>query len=147
MDYERGGTQRKVYSAADVEEVSCPLCESAERRLLYTERGVLGIVRCQACSLIYVSPRLRNPEQVYWGEASKYVREARLIFEGRAMHHRDRNYLDDLRTIERFKPEGELLDIGTNMGFFSGIRGDGGGTLPALIPPQVCPGLPVNTLG
>lgn len=118
MDYERGGLQREVYTAADVEKVNCPLCDSSDFRLLYTERGVLGIVCCHGCGLIYVSPRLRNSEQVYWGEASTYVREARLIFEGRARHHRDPNYLNDLRTIERFKPEGEFLDIGTNMGCF-----------------------------
>ena len=119
MDYERGGRQQAVYGREDVEDVAaCPLCDSTARERLYTERGVLGIVRCTSCSLIYVSPRLRHPEEVYWGDAAKYTEEARLIFEGRAAHHRDPNYLDDLRVIERFKPAGTFLDIGTNMGFF-----------------------------
>jgi len=119
MDYERGGRQRAVYGPDDVEPVdACPLCGGRERTQVYTERGVLGIVRCQTCELIYVAPRLRNPEEVYWGDAAKYTAEARLIFEGRASHHRDPNYLDDLRVIERFKPRGRFLDIGTNMGFF-----------------------------
>ena len=117
-EYERGGRQRAVYRQEDVEEVACPFCNGKACERLYTERGVLGIVRCEACDLIYVSPRLRHPEEVYWGDVAKYTEEARLIFEGRAVHHRDRNYLDDLRVIERFKPTGTFLDVGTNMGFF-----------------------------
>ena len=117
-DYERGGRQRAVYGEADVETVACPLCGEDGGERLYTERGVLGIVRCSGCDLIYVSPRLRNPEQVYWGDSAQYAQEARLIFEDRASHHRDSNYVDDLRVIERFKPSGAFLDVGTNMGFF-----------------------------
>lgn len=118
VDYVRGGNQRDFYNEADVEEVPCPLCGAVERATLYVERAVLGIVRCRRCTLIYVSPRLRNPEQIYWGDADKYEEEARLIFEGRARHHRDPNYLEDLRLIERFKVKGAFLDIGSNMGFF-----------------------------
>lgn len=118
QQYERGGRQQEVYGAEDVETVACPLCEATAYEALHTERGVLGIVKCATCDLIYVSPRLRHPERVYWGDAAKYTDEARLIFAGRAPHHRDPNYLHDLRIIERFKPTGRFLDIGTNMGFF-----------------------------
>jgi SAM-dependent methyltransferase len=41
-----------------------------------------------------------------------------MIFNGIAPHHRDPNYLEDLKIIEKMKPEGKFLDIGTNMGFF-----------------------------
>jgi SAM-dependent methyltransferase len=94
------------------------MCRATERDGIYVERAVLGIVRCRRCALVYVSPRLKNPERVYWGNASQYVEEARLIFEGLAPHHRDPNYLEDLRLIERVKPKGEFLDIGSSMGFF-----------------------------
>ena len=118
LQYERGGKQRDVYGAGDVEPVACPLCERDDAERLYTERAVLGIVRCRQCELIYVSPRLKAPEEVYWGDAEKYIDEARQIFAGRLPHHRDPNYLEDLATIARFKPTGDLLDVGTNMGFF-----------------------------
>ena len=118
MDYERGGTQRDIYSVSDVENTSCPLCGCQKSRKIYQERGVLGIVGCFDCGLVYVNPRLKNPEQVYWGDANKYYLEAKLIFEGRAAHHRDSNYITDLRLIHKYKPSGKLLDIGTNMGFF-----------------------------
>gem|GEM_PF-471732 len=116
--YERGGTQKDVYSESDVIKVACPLCAASGSHRIYRERGALGIVRCDSCGLMYVSPRLKEPEKVYWGDAEKYFTEARLIFEGKARHHRDPNYLADLSVIERYKPRGNFLDIGTNMGFF-----------------------------
>jgi len=132
-EYAHGGRQRAVYGPEDVEDVACPLCGRRDRQLVYQERGVLGIVRC-ACDLIYVSPRLRHPEEVYWGDAREYAAEAQLIFEGRARHHRDPNYLDDLRVIERFKPRGRFLDVGTNMGFFLRQARGRGWTLTGVEP-------------
>lgn len=117
-DYEKGGRQKDVYEESDVINVVCPLCGNNEYKKIYKERGVLGIVRCKGCSLIYVSPRLKNPEHVYWGDPQKYFNEARLIFEGKAPHHRDKNYEEDLKLIFKYKPSGKFLDIGTNMGFF-----------------------------
>jgi len=116
-DYERGGTQKDVYTPDEVVEVPCPLCGGDDRTRLYTEYEVVGISRCHACGLIYTSPRLRDPEKVYWGDAESYLAEARLIFEGKAAHHRDPNYDEELRALEREKPgRGRLLDVGCNMG-------------------------------
>jgi 2-polyprenyl-3-methyl-5-hydroxy-6-metoxy-1,4-benzoquinol methylase len=117
-DYERGGTQKEIYTETEVINVLCPLCSSNQYTKIYQERGALGIVRCSKCTLLYVNPRLKEPEKVYWGDAVKYFEEARLIFEGKAKHHRDANYIDDLKLIYKYKPSGNLLDIGTNMGFF-----------------------------
>jgi len=117
-EYERGGRQKDIYSESEVMDVLCPLCQKSQHKKLYKERGALGIVRCAGCGLIYVNPRLKNPEEVYWGDAEKYFKEARLIFEGKALHHRDQNYLEDLKLIHQYKPAGNFLDVGTNMGFF-----------------------------
>lgn len=65
-----------------------------------------------------MNPRLKDPENIYWGDADKYFREARLIFEGKGKHHRDPNYINDLKSIFKYKPSGNFLDVGTNMGFF-----------------------------
>jgi len=118
MDYERAGTQKEFYSDTEVEYVGCPLCNGNKSKQLYKERGALGIVQCSSCRLIYVNPRLREPEKIYWGDAEKYFKEARLIFLGKAKHHRDPNYLEDLKLIRKYKPGGNFLDVGTNMGFF-----------------------------
>ncbi len=116
LDYQRGGTQKDTYSADEVLEVPCPFCGSVDRERLATEHGAVGISRCRACSLIYASPRVKAPEQVYWGDAEAYAEEARLIFEGKATHHRDPNYLEELALIKRYQPSGRFLDVGCNMG-------------------------------
>jgi len=118
MDYERGGRQKEYYEREEVIERPCPLCCSDNNSAIYKERGNIGIVRCKMCGLIYVNPMVKEPEKNYWGDENKYFEEARLIFKGLAGHHRDLNYLEDLRTIEKIKPTGNFLDIGTNMGSF-----------------------------
>lgn len=118
MNYEKGGKQKKVYVESDVKYISCALCSSSKYKEIYRERGILGIVRCSNCGLLYVNPRLKKPERIYWGNSEKYYKEAKLILEGKAKHHRDPNYLEDLKLIYKYKPSGNFLDIGTNMGFF-----------------------------
>lgn len=118
IDYERGGRQKDIYGGSEVVNVVCPLCGSDKYKKIYQERMALGIVQCWLCGLIYVNPRLNNPEKVYWGDADKYFKEARLIFEGKAEHHRADNYQRDLKLILRLKPAGNFLDVGTNVGFF-----------------------------
>jgi len=117
-DYIRGGTQKSFYTESEVTSVNCPLCARSQFEPIYKERGVLGIVRCSSCGLIYVNPRLKDPEKIYWGDAQKYYEEARFIFEGKLAHHRDPNYIADLKLIKKYKPCGNFLDVGTNMGFF-----------------------------
>ena len=120
-NYTRGGLQRDHYTSDDVHEVPCPLCEAEAPEALWRERGALRIVRCRRFKLIYVSPRLKHPRGGLHGDATTYFAEARLIFEGRAAHHRDRNHLDDCALIAESKPTGRFLDVGTNMGFFLAI--------------------------
>jgi len=118
IDYERGGKQKECYGVDDVIERKCPSCDSGSYLKVYSERGAIGIVRCRCCGLIHTNPMVKEPEKNYWGDEKKYFEEARLIFEGKGKSHRDVNYIDDLKMIERFKPTGDFLDIGTNMGMF-----------------------------
>jgi SAM-dependent methyltransferase len=117
-NYERAGMQKEFYSASELEYATCPFCDNDQYKEIYKERGALGIVRCLSCGLLYVNPRLKDPEKVYWGDVDKYFKEARMIFEGNAKHHRDPNYTADLRLIYKYQPVGKFLDIGANMGFF-----------------------------
>lgn len=114
--YTHGGTQQDEYADDDVVTVPCPYCTDTDHDVLYTEHRVIGIRRCHRCGLIYTSPRLKAPEAVYWGDADLYHAEARLIFAGQAAHHRDPNYLAELRHIERHRRPGRILDVGCNMG-------------------------------
>ena len=116
QDYVHGGTQRDEYTADEVVRVLCPLCGSDKSALRYVEHSVIGISQCEDCCLIYTNPRLPAPEQIYWGDAELYYEEARLIFEGKASHHRDPNYLGEIKSIGQHKPGGRLLDVGCNIG-------------------------------
>lgn len=118
MNCEKGGTQKEAYSESEVVCVPCPLCGGNYYKELHRERGALRIVRCLGCNLLYVNPRLKEPDKIYWGDANTYLNEAKLILEGKAKHHRDSNYRDDLELIYKYKPSGNFLDVGTNMGFF-----------------------------
>ena len=110
--------EQNYYSPGDVEHVNCPMCNSNKYKKITIEWGILGIVKCKNCGLIYVNPRPKEPEKIYWGPKEKYLKEAELIFEGKQKSHRDVNYLADLKKINKIKPKGNFLDIGTNMGMF-----------------------------
>ncbi|MGE0040285.1 MAG: methyltransferase domain-containing protein [Vicinamibacterales bacterium] len=150
QDYERGGTQKDVYGDDEVVTVPCPLCGSDRRRRVYSEHGAVGVSQCEDCSLIYTSPRIKAPEEVYWGNADTYYSEARLVFERGAAHHRDPNYLEELRLIRRYKPAGRFLDVGCNMGMLlrhvktMGWEGVGVEPSPALASLAVKHGLPIH---
>jgi SAM-dependent methyltransferase len=116
-EYERGGLQKNEYTPDEVVAVACPFCGATRGRTLCVEHRAIGIKRCSECSLIYTSPRVREPETIYWGEYDKYVAEAKLIFSGQASHHRDPNYLEELDLIEAHRHgRGRFLDVGCNMG-------------------------------
>jgi 2-polyprenyl-3-methyl-5-hydroxy-6-metoxy-1,4-benzoquinol methylase len=115
--YTRGGQQKDVYGPDEVTVVVCPLCERDEPEFIYTEHGAVRVVRCTNCGLLYVSPRVKAPAEIYWGPADVYVEEARDVFTGARSHHRDPNYLEELELIRRYRPSGRFLDVGCNMGF------------------------------
>lgn len=121
-DYVHGGTQKDIYSEADVENCNCLLCGSNDYKKIYRERGAIGIVECNKCGLLYTNPRPNGTEQNYFGDASLFYSEAVLIFKGKKVHHRDKNYEYEVAEIRKIKPSGRLLDIGSNMGFFSEKR-------------------------
>jgi len=116
-DYIHGGTQKDFYEDHEKELCKCPLCDNMHFSPIDSERG-LNIVKCKNCDLIYTNPRAINAQENYFGNAETFYNEAALIFKGKKKHHRDRNYEYELKKIKKIKPEGNLLDIGTNMGFF-----------------------------
>ena len=80
--------------------------------------GPLGIVRCTGCRLLYVTPRLLEPQSHYHGAREAVLRKYGSILRGIRPHNRDRNYEQELRLLRRLKPSGRLLDVGTHCGFF-----------------------------
>ena len=116
-EYIHGGTQKDFYDEGEREACNCLLCGTNDFLVLDSDRG-LSIVKCKSCDLIYTNPRAKDAEQNYFGDATTFFNEARLIFTGKKVNHRDRNYEYEIKKIKEIKKSGKLLDIGTNMGFF-----------------------------
>jgi SAM-dependent methyltransferase len=116
-DYVHGGLQKDFYGEHEREHCACPLCGENSYDAIHSERG-LQVVKCRHCTLMYTNPRPTTAEQNYFGDAGTFYNEARLIFNGKKRHHRDRNYEYELKKIQRYKKPSKLLDIGTYMGFF-----------------------------
>jgi 2-polyprenyl-3-methyl-5-hydroxy-6-metoxy-1,4-benzoquinol methylase len=116
-DYIHGGTQKDFYNENEREHTRCPFCDNDDYTTLGTERG-LSVVQCKHCNLIYTNPRAKDAQENYFGDADIFYNEARLIFRGKKVHHRDHNYEYEIAQIKKVKPSGKFLDVGSNMGFF-----------------------------
>lgn len=95
----------------------CPVCRADLPRRVAVE-GPFGIVRCAVCAVLYVTPRLAEPQGHYHGEREAVLRKYGPILRAERGHNRDPNYAQELGVLRRLKPEGRLLDIGTHCGFF-----------------------------
>jgi 2-polyprenyl-3-methyl-5-hydroxy-6-metoxy-1,4-benzoquinol methylase len=116
-DYIHGGTQKDFYGEGEKAICDCPLCGSQKFEKIDEDRG-LAISVCKDCELIYTNPRPIAAEENYFGDTKVFFNEAKLIFKGKKPHHRDQNYVYELKKIKKHKVSGKLLDVGTNMGFF-----------------------------
>ncbi len=114
--------------------VPCNLCGS-ELRVPFCPENGRGLVKCQACGLVYVSPR-PDPTELYALYGESYFRNSDSGTVGYTNYLRDetnirKTFQRRLKRIERFTPPGALLDIGCATGFFlataqeRGWRGQG----------------------
>jgi 2-polyprenyl-3-methyl-5-hydroxy-6-metoxy-1,4-benzoquinol methylase len=107
----------RVIDQHDLVHVPCPGCGAdCSRRVAH--EGPLGIARCGACELLYVTPRFREPQAHYHGERQAVLHKYGAILRGHKGHNRDPNYEQELGVLRRLKPTGDLLDVGTHCGFF-----------------------------
>jgi SAM-dependent methyltransferase len=105
------------HESSETEEVPCPGCGADVPSAIAHEWG-LSVVSCGVCGLIYVSPRLREPEKNYWVGSEVKREKYGAILRGETPHPRDRNYREHLDVLQRVKPAGRLLDVGAHCGFF-----------------------------
>ncbi len=100
---------------AALERVACPLCGARDDEPVRTKDG-FGIVRCRACGLVYVNPRLPPGDlvQLYSDQvispAAYYVRTEQTD---------ERSFAARVALIERWRTPGSLLDLGCGPGTFS----------------------------
>ncbi len=101
--------------------VPCNLCGSEQRQPYCPENG-LGLVQCQNCALVYVSPRPdANELYALYGETYFHNNESGVV--GYADYIKDETNIRRtanrrMTFIERFVQVGKLLDVGCAVGFF-----------------------------
>jgi 2-polyprenyl-3-methyl-5-hydroxy-6-metoxy-1,4-benzoquinol methylase len=101
--------------------VPCNLCDSSEH-VPFRPENERGLVQCQKCGLVYVSPR-PDPNELYalYGESYFCNNDSGTV--GYTDYLNDeanirKTFTRRLRRLERFVQPGRLLDVGCATGFF-----------------------------
>jgi 2-polyprenyl-3-methyl-5-hydroxy-6-metoxy-1,4-benzoquinol methylase len=109
--------------AADVtrKHVPCNLCGS-EERAPYCPENSLGLVQCQACGLVYVSPR-PDANELYALYGETYFQNGNSGVVGYTHYVKDepnirKTFARRLRKLEAYIQTGRVLDVGCAAGFF-----------------------------
>lgn len=109
-------------AAATVQVTSCQICGSERARLMF-EDPPYRVVRCEPCSLVYVTPRL-HPDRLPEVYGERYWKSDTPKTRGYADYASDeRLYLKTFRRRLRFVrrwigPQVKVLDVGCAAGFF-----------------------------
>lgn len=101
--------------------IPCNLCGSENREPHCPENG-LGLVQCQDCGFVYVSPR-PDPEELYALYGETYFNNDESGVVGYTDYIKDepnirRTSQRRLKHLEQFVAPGKLLDVGCATGFF-----------------------------
>lgn len=111
----------RVSTEAVRKHVPCNLCGSEQRQPHCPENG-LGLVQCQSCGLVYVSPRPdANELYALYGETYFHNNESGVVGYTDYIKDEDnirRTAARRLKFTERFVQAGRLLDVGCAVGFF-----------------------------
>lgn len=91
--------------------VDCDLCGSSEHCLLFVKEGFRH-VRCSACGLVFVSPRLRAHLAVQEESGTGTMGDERPTVRQR------KRLLRELAEMERFRVLGRLIEVGPGRGWF-----------------------------
>lgn len=111
----------RVSEAVARKHIACNLCGSDRRESFCPENG-LGLVKCQECGLVYVSPR-PDPNELYalYGETYFHNDESGTV--GYMNYVKDepnirKTFAGRLKRLARFIQPGKMLDVGCAAGFF-----------------------------
>lgn len=107
------------------EEVPCNLCGDSNATLFLALKG-FNLVKCRHCGLIYVNPR-PTPQALYGMYDESYFVHRDNCYTDEYFGYYDylankgkikKNFVRHLKTIERFRSPGQILDVGCAAGYF-----------------------------
>jgi SAM-dependent methyltransferase len=116
-------------------DIPCNLCGSAQNHPFCPENG-LGLVQCDQCGLVFVSPR-PDPNELYalYGETYFHNNESGTV--GYTNYLRDegnirKTFAGRLKHLSRYIQPGKALDVGCAAGFFLAEAQKSGWTVEGL---------------
>lgn len=102
--------------------VKCNLCGADNTKLLFIEKG-FNTLKCQKCGLIYLNPRPSEQEvrkiyskDFFTGQSSCGIQGTGGYLATRELIIKSAN--ETLKTIEKYREKGRILDVGCATGFF-----------------------------
>ena len=101
----------------------CKLCGEHDYWSLFTVKKTVSIVKCKGCGLLYVNPRLVEKECREMYQPESYFKNKNVLLYGYDDYVKEEFLYRELFSrrldaLERFKPGGEILDVGCAAGFF-----------------------------
>lgn len=108
-------------------EVKCNLCGEDDFKVLGNVvisplGGESKLVKCKRCGLVYVNPRHNEEEEKRFYVSEYFESDPIEVWEV----ERNRIFKHNLKTLERYKKTGRLLDLGCGMGQFLKMAKDNG---------------------
>ncbi|MBL7196737.1 MAG: class I SAM-dependent methyltransferase [Candidatus Omnitrophica bacterium] len=105
------------------EYINCYLCGRDNTELLFEKEG-FDFVRCKACDLVYVNPRLSSQKVLKFYNSKRYEYQFKNLLIKSAKYRQERLYSERLDYIGSYMRTGKLLDVGCAAGHFveSAIR-------------------------
>jgi SAM-dependent methyltransferase len=102
----------------------CSVCGSREfsniAQEIYQQKRYL-IAKCQSCTALFTSYREGDSNCDYGVfNEGEFKRKYLPILQGKRLHDRESNYLEEVSIINRFISSGRLLDIGCHAGWLLG---------------------------
>ena len=102
----------------------CPICDAglSNSSLIARENFIekeLGIRICLNCDFLFTWPRAIDPQRTYnQAEKISWEKKYGAIAKGEVEHDRHKNFLEEMTVVNNYVPEGKILDIGCNAGWF-----------------------------
>lgn len=112
-----------------IEVNACPICGRSQYKVVF-KKGKFSGQQCKECGLIYLNPRLKNPNNVYIDDQTSSTSK---YYESSIKADR-KTFTERIKIIEEFAAKGFFLDIGCSTGTFLEIARENGWNVHGVEP-------------
>lgn len=121
----RGEASTLPFGTTDEPPFACPVCDGRLDGPVVaresTTQGEVAVRRCPQCGLHVTWPRLPDSQSTYAvHDQNAFDAKYGAVERGERSHDREINYLEQVRIIRSYVPEGRVLDVGCHAGWLLG---------------------------